>query len=95
MVQNLSLEIIEGPAVYLSVYFCSKIIALSKKKKGLHLELVSEIPIFVPKSWRSLKKKGLHLIKMTDAAHTYFITKYILCGPIHFAKRPTGFRPLL
>ena len=28
-----------------------------KKKKGLHLESVSEIPIFVPKSGCSLKKK--------------------------------------
>ena len=39
----------------------------SLKKKGLHLESVSEILIFVPKSGCSLKKKkGLHLESVSE-----------------------------
>ena len=57
-----------GPQSAKNSYFRSKIRVFSKKKKkGLHLESVCKLPIFVPKSGCSLKKKkkkktkGLHL----------------------------------
>ena len=47
-----------GPQSAKNSYFRSKIkCSLKKKKKGLHLESVCKIPIFVPKSGCSLKKK--------------------------------------
>ena len=41
-----------------------------KRKKGLHLESVSEIPIFVPKSWCSLRLKTTALNKHLQQIET-------------------------
>ena len=46
-----------GPQPAKNTYFCPKIRMSSKKKKGLQLESISKIPILVPKSGCSLKKK--------------------------------------
>ena len=42
--------------------FLPKSVFSKKKKKGLHFDFISDFPIFLPKSRRSLKKKkkGLH-----------------------------------
>ena len=55
-----------GPQPAKNTHFCPKLSL--KKKKGLQLESISEIPIFVPKSGCSLKKKkkGLQLKSISE-----------------------------
>ena len=54
----------------LNLMFLAKLRVFSKKKKGLHLESVSEIPIFVPKSGCPPKKKSLHSESVSEIINT-------------------------
>ena len=60
-----------GPQLAKNTYFCPKLRVFSKKKKGLQLESISEIPIFVPKSGCSLKKKKVST--GIDLGNSYFV----------------------
>ena len=62
-----------GPQSAKNSYFRSKIRVFSKKKKkGLHLESVCKIPIFVPKSGCSLKKKKKKVFTWNRSANFPF-----------------------
>ena len=58
-----------------NTYFRPKIRVFSKKKKGLQLKSISKIPILVPKSGCSLKKKKKRSTIGIDLRSSFFVPK--------------------